>query len=138
MFHACGIFYNPDTRSVLLQKRDDKAPVNPNKWCLFGGGSEGDETPEQTFIREMKEELNIELKLEDLKKFTNYLNPKFNTHRYVYLVESRADKSSMTLNEGEDFDWISLDRVFEYDLTESTARDVKTFLSKLDDSSILR
>jgi len=34
----------------------------------------------------------------------------------------------MTLGEGAGFDWIPLAKVFEYDLTEKTAHDLKTFL----------
>ena len=34
----------------------------------------------------------------------------------------------MKLGEGEDFDWIPLKKVFEYDLTEKTKRDLNTFM----------
>ena len=34
----------------------------------------------------------------------------------------------MQLTEGEDFEWIPIDRVFGYDLTEKTERDLRTFL----------
>ena len=48
-----------DTVSVFLQHRTDDAPHNPGKYALFGGGKEGDETPEETLLRETKEELGI-------------------------------------------------------------------------------
>jgi hypothetical protein len=37
----------------------------------------------------------------------------------------------MMLGEGADFDWIPLDKAFDYDLTEKTERDLKTFIAKL-------
>jgi hypothetical protein len=34
----------------------------------------------------------------------------------------------MQLTEGEDFDWISQDKIFEYNLTEKSIKDLKLFL----------
>jgi ADP-ribose pyrophosphatase YjhB (NUDIX family) len=47
-----------DRDSVLLVKRD----VEPHKgeWCLPGGFMELDETPEESCLRELKEETNLE------------------------------------------------------------------------------
>jgi len=120
--------YNPSTKSVLLHKRDSNTKFNPNKWGLFGGLSEGEETPEQTFTREVKEELNIEIPKDKVVPLCDYLNEDFQTYRYVFFVESELEKSQMQLSEGEDFDWILLDEVFNYDLTKQTRRDLKTFL----------
>lgn len=130
-FYAGGFFYNPKTRSVLLHKRDNKAPVNPDKWGFFGGENEGDEAPVQTFQRELSEELNIEVEKKQIKPLCDYFNQERGIHRYVFLIEGDFDKSKMKLAEGEDFDWISLDKVFEYDLTEKTVRDLKAFIHKI-------
>ena len=126
-FWAGGFLYNPKTREVLLHKRDADAVVNPNKWGLFGGLSEAGETPEECLIREWKEELNITAEAKDLIPLCNYLNAEHNTWRYVFFIESAMKKSEMVLGEGEDFDWTSLDKAFDLDLTKSTRRDLETF-----------
>lgn len=130
-FFAGGFLYNPKTKEVLLHKRDEKTDVNPNKWGFFGGSSEGDETPVQTFIREMKEELGITLAESEIIPLCDYENIKRNTHRYVFYVVSEKKKSEMVLGEGADFDWILLDRVFEYDLTDKTIVDLNTFIETI-------
>lgn len=127
-FYAGGFLYNPAARSVLLHKRDNKTKVNPNQWAFFGGLNEGEETPKQTFVRELKEELEIEIPEADINSLCDYFNKELQTYRYVFFIESNMEKSQMRLSEGEDFDWISIDQVFEYDLTEKTAKDLKTFL----------
>ena len=127
-FYAGGFLYNPDTNSVLLHKRDAKAKVNPNLWAFFGGLNEGHETPRKTFIRELKEELGIEISESEIKPLCDYFNEELLTYRYVFFVESSLEKSKMRLGEGEGFDWIPLDRVFDYDLTEKKQLDLKTFL----------
>jgi 8-oxo-dGTP diphosphatase len=47
---------------VLTILRDDKPDIDfPGMWDFPGGGREGNETPIATAIREIKEELNIDL-----------------------------------------------------------------------------
>lgn len=132
-FYAGGFLYNPKTRSVLLHKRDSKAKVNPNLWAFFGGLSEGSESPKQTFMREMNEELGIRIPEENIRSLCDYLNEELRTHRYIFFVESDLEKSKMRLMEGEDFDWIPLDNVFGYSLTEKSVKDLKLFLQTLNE-----
>ena len=73
-FYAGGFLYNPKTDEILLHKRDAKTKVNPNQWAFFGGLNEGDETPEQTFIREVHEELGIEIPERSIKPLCDYFN----------------------------------------------------------------
>lgn len=127
-FYAGGFFYNPKTRSVLLHKRDSNTKINPNKWAFFGGLSEGNETPKQTFMREVEEELGIKIAEEKIAPLCDYMNEELQTYRHVFFIESDLDKSQMRLAEGEDFDWIPLDRVFEQDLTEKSKKDLEAFL----------
>jgi 8-oxo-dGTP pyrophosphatase MutT (NUDIX family) len=130
IFYSGGFLYNPKRSAVLLHKRDARAKVNPNQWAFFGGLSEKEETPKQTFVREVKEELGIELAEREINPLCDYLNEELRTYRYVFFSESDLEKSEMHLAEGEDFDWIPLDKVFEYDLTEKTVRDLRLFLKE--------
>ena len=62
--YSSVIFYNTE-KQVLIQDRrnlwrDDK------EWSFFGGRAEGNETPLETAIREIEEEIHIRLQPEDL------------------------------------------------------------------------
>src|SRR5512146_1078245 len=47
---------------LLIYLRDDKPDIPfPNHWDFFGGHLEEGETPEEALVREVKEELGIEL-----------------------------------------------------------------------------
>ncbi|MBM3204452.1 NUDIX domain-containing protein [Candidatus Uhrbacteria bacterium] len=134
-FYAGGFFYNAKTGCVLLHKRDGNTTFNPNKWGFFGGKSEENESAEQCFMREIQEELSVSLREQELRHLCSYLNPKYNIDRHVFFVENALQKSEMILREGEDFDWIPLDRVETLDLTDSTKRDLNTFKQMLQDTS---
>lgn len=127
-FWTGAILYNPEKQEVLLQKRDDKAPVNPNLWGLFGGSNEFGETPDETLIRELKEELAITFTPSDFSLYRDYLNPKRQCWRYIYLINTTIKKSEVTLGEGEDLDWIPIDKVLSYALTDKTRYDLEYFL----------
>ena len=64
---AAGIvFYQGD--SVLLHKRDYRSGILfQGYWQVFGGGIESGESPEETVVREMQEELGITISREILK-----------------------------------------------------------------------
>ncbi len=130
-FYAGGFFYNPKTREVLLHKRDGNTKIHPNKWAFFGGLGEANENPVEAFVREIEEELGVKLSEEEVIPLCDYYNPIRQTHRNIFYVVSDKKKSDMILGEGADFEWISLGNVFEYDLTEKTVWDLKTFLSTL-------
>jgi 8-oxo-dGTP pyrophosphatase MutT (NUDIX family) len=44
---------------VLMQERDEHAPVWPDLWCFPGGGLEGDERPVEGAVRELAEETGV-------------------------------------------------------------------------------
>lgn len=127
-FYAGGFFYDPRTKSVLLHKRSPDAEFNPDKWAFFGGLSEDEETPIETWKREIKEELDVDLPENRIKPLRDYYNEDRQQHRYIFFAESDLPKSEMTLGEGADFDWIPLDEVFGYDLTAKTAEDLRFFI----------
>lgn len=57
---ACLLF--DKNGKLLIYLRDNKPEISfPNHWDLFGGIMEEGETPEQTLVREIQEELGIEL-----------------------------------------------------------------------------
>ena len=128
--YAGGFLYNFQTNSVLLHKRDSKTKINPNLWGFFGGLSEDVETPRVAFVRELKEELNITVHVDDLIPLCDYMNEELHIYRYTFYVESSLKKTEMRLGEGEDFDWIPINKVFGYDLTKYTKRDLKLFIER--------
>ena len=128
--YAGGFLYNPETKSVLLQLRDHNTTFAPGKWSVFGGLCEGSESPKAGFVRELREELEVRVLESDLIPFRSYMNEKLKTMRHVFYVTSKIPKSDMVLHEGADFDWIPLENVFSYDLTDKVRDDLTFFIEE--------
>ena len=58
--HACVGALLVDAGQILLGQRSPNRAFYPDVWDVFGGHIEANETPEDTLIRELKEEIGIE------------------------------------------------------------------------------
>jgi len=130
-FYAGGFLYNPETESVFLLHRDDKTDIEPNKWGLFGGLNKTGESPDECFVRELKEENGLAINKNEAYLLDEYPVKELDTYRYSFFVLSAKKKSKFTLGEGQGFDWILLDKVFDYDLCARTRKDLKKFIDGL-------
>ena len=109
---ASIIFVN-DHKQVLLLLRDDK-PGLPyrNMWDVPGGHIEHGETPEQCIIREMKEEMNIDL--QDFKLFSQKI---FDDRiEYTYWKKENLTISEIDLMEGQRLKWFTRQEAAEVEL----------------------
>ncbi len=105
----------------LFQRRDNKTDRNPGMLAFFGGGIDGSENTEETLKREIKEELNIEIKNDFvlLNKLESHNFPgKFLDIFYVRNI----DEENIKLGEGE--------AIEKYSLTEALNRDDVTPFTK--------
>ena len=128
-FYAGGFFIDWDGERVLLHHRDDHAPMNPGKWAFFGGGSEPDESPAETCMREIAEETGIRVDLEDLIEVRSYPNPNTGYDRHTFCVERYVEESQIQLTEGQGFAWIGFGDLTSLDMTATSRSDLDFYLS---------
>ena len=106
------IFVN-DENKVLLFLRDDK-PDLPyrNMWDVPGGHVEPDETPEECIVREMKEEMNL-----DLKDFQLLCEKEFDDRiEYTYWKKADLNIDEIDLMEGQCLKWVTRQEAAETEL----------------------
>ena len=107
---ACVIIVDEDVR-ILMQLRDDKPGMRGSDcWGLFGGFMEPGETPEQTVVRELREELEADLDPSGLELMTVQPTPSGIKSR-VFLYRLRGELENALLHEGQRYDFIPEDQV---------------------------
>ena len=109
---ASIIFYN-HTHQVLLVLRDDIPTIPyPGLWDVPGGHIENNETPEECIVREMLEE--IEVNVEGCTLFRVY---EFSDRtEYVFIKEADFDLRNIILHEGQMLRWFSRDEARQVEL----------------------
>ncbi|MCU7933942.1 MAG: NUDIX domain-containing protein [Candidatus Thiodiazotropha sp. (ex Dulcina madagascariensis)] len=127
-YWAGGFLHDPATKSVFLHHRDSNTKFNPNKWAFFGGLNEGDETPNQCFVRELEEEIGLTVGEDQVLFLREYMNEDLNTYRIVFYVQSNISENKLTLGEGAGFAWVPLNKISNYDLTDKTQDDIEYFM----------
>jgi 8-oxo-dGTP diphosphatase len=102
----------PDQR-ILTYLRDVKPDLYmANKWDLPGGGRERDETPIQTILREIKEELGIDLPPNQITYTAPYESERFPGTLSMFMVGkiSKRQINHITFgSEGQKYQFIGID-----------------------------
>lgn len=87
-----------------IQKRSDTAKRAPGYFGFWGGGAEDNEEPEATLMREIKEELSVDLK--DYTFFSRY--EFYGSIKSVFFAEVGDDfENNIIIGEGEYGVWIN-------------------------------
>jgi 8-oxo-dGTP diphosphatase len=92
-----------DNGEFLLALRDNKPGIPfPDHWDLIGGHVEEGETPEEALVREVKEELDIDLKEYSFFRMYECLTGDvYENIKYIYTGKINIPIEEVTLLEGE-------------------------------------
>ena len=102
MKKIAAIIFENDKGEFLLYLRDNKPEIPfPDYWDLIGGHVEEGETPEDALVREVKEELDIDLKEYSFFKIYDCLTgDAYENIKYIYTGKINIPIEEITLLEG--------------------------------------
>jgi 8-oxo-dGTP diphosphatase len=102
MKEIAAIILENNKGEFLLYLRDNKPDIPfPDHWDLIGGHIEEGETPEEALIREVKEELDIDLKdYTFYKKYECLSGDAYENIKYIYYGKINLPIEEITLLEG--------------------------------------
>lgn len=111
---VCAILQNK-SEEVLIAKRSKG--IHKDKWEFVGGKVKNGESFEQALVREIKEELNIEIKVNKHLYSTqhSYSDIKVNLHSYFAEITS----GTIHLTQHKLCSWVSPNEILNYDLLEA-------------------
>ena len=127
-----GIIVNEDNK-VLLVRRSSRRTFSPGKYNLIGGDILPGETPVQTFIRDAKEKLTLQINLKDVEfkgtQDTVYPNKTIRRYIFVYRLQN---VNIITLNpkKYDEYNWYKATKIEKLNLTPGV-KDVLTSIGYL-------
>jgi 8-oxo-dGTP pyrophosphatase MutT (NUDIX family) len=132
---GCALLVDGSGR-VLLQERDEHAPIDPERWGLTGGHLEPGEDPEAGAYREVTEETGVRLAPGTLEPFRvlDVFHPHSRSVDRVHVYVGRVDLTDDDIDcrEGRQIVFVRPDRARMLDLTMTGVRSVPAFLDSDD------
>lgn len=112
---ACAFIYN-SSNQLLIAKRAKTKNFLPDKWELLGGHTEFGETLQESLIRELKEELQIDIIVEDPFYAFTYVSGDIHTVEVDFFARISDNSSQIILNpeDHSEYNWIKADEVDQY------------------------
>ena len=131
-FASIVVFVDKDNKILLLKRPNRKNLTYVGKCGFVGGGSEDYETPKDAAIRETAEETALKVLPEDLKLIDKIESPDkrvvyvFVCNKYEGIVRTNSVKE-----EHDDYDWVAVHELGEYDMPDNSMQLIKKALSVL-------
>ncbi len=118
LHNEVAVFIINNKKQVLLQRRSANKRFNPNKWALCAGHVDSGESLENAALRELHEEVGLNISINDLKPFSEreFKISDENSHiTYFYYVKSNLSENDFVIQEEElsEVKWFDLDKVIE-------------------------
>ena len=130
-----GIFLVDRRGWVLLQERDEHAPVAPGQWGIVGGHVDPDETREEALHRELREETGLVLPHDALELWYVGLDtpetkatPHLRNHWQVWAGRVDLTDDDIVCGEGRRIVFVDPARLGELDLAPATAHFLRPWL----------
>ena len=102
-----GVLIEREDGRMLFQLRDnDQSIKNSNCWSLFGGGINKNEKPIEAAMRELKEELGLIIKKEQLRLWMVF--PVFKKKNYIFKLQLNKDTKPLRLMEGSSIGYFTI------------------------------
>ena len=112
LFVVAAALVDRDNRVLLAQRPQGKSLAG--LWEFPGGKLNANETPEQALVRELKEELGIEVCLECLAPFTFASHTYETFHLFMPLYVCRNWEGEVTPLEGQVIKWVRPSALVDY------------------------
>ena len=116
---AAAALVDADGRVLLCRRPEAKAMAG--LWEFPGGKIEAGETPEVALIRELKEELGIDIRAACLAPFTFASHAYSDFHLLMPLYLCRRWEGTVTPREGQETAWVRPNRLRDYPMPPADA-----------------
>ena len=121
---VAAVIQNEEGKILIAQRNLKKS--QGGLWEFPGGKIEPNETKEEAIIREIKEEMDIDIETKKFidQKIFNYPDKDIN----LIAIECKQIKGDIKLNEHEDFKWVNKNELKNFNFAPADKFIIKTIL----------
>lgn len=112
---------------LMLHRTKKKKDVNKDKWIGVGGHAEGNETPQECLLREVKEETGLSLTSYKFRGLITFISDKYEAEMMCLFTADGYTGELITCDEGE-LEWIKKSDVPQFPTWEGDAQFLKLLL----------
>ncbi len=105
-----------DKKFLITQRKANSH--NGNRWEFPGGKVDFKEDPRVGLVREIEEELGIDIKAEDLLEYSSHV---YGGKKHIVLlgIHCKFILGEIEKKDIQDFRWVTLEEMNSYDITEA-------------------
>ena len=120
-----------DDKYLMLHRISKKNDINKDKWIGVGGHLEDDESPEECIKREIFEETDYDIPLDELefRALVTFVSQKGDYELMSLFTAKAPEHEPKECDEGK-LEWVPKDKIYDLNLWEGD----KIFLRKLTES----
>ena len=112
---------------LMLHRTKKKKDVNKDKWIGVGGHAEGNETPQECLIREVKEETGLLLTSYRFRGLITFISDEYEAEMMCLFTADGYTGELITCDEGE-LEWVKKSDVPQLPTWEGDAQFLKLLL----------
>lgn len=112
---------------LMLHRTKKKKDVNKDKWIGVGGHAEGNETPQECLIREVKEETGLLLTSYKFRGLITFISDEYEAEMMCLFTDDGYTGELITCDEGE-LEWVKKSDVPQLPTWEGDAQFLKLLL----------
>ena len=112
---------------LMLHRTKKKKDVNKDKWIGVGGHAEGNETPQECLLREVKEETGLSLTTYKFRGLITFISDEYEAEMMCLFTADGYTGELITCDEGE-LEWVKKSDVPQLPTWEGDAQFLKLLL----------
>lgn len=112
---------------LMLHRTKKKKDVNKDKWIGVGGHAEGNETPQECLLREVKEETGLLLTSYKFRGLITFISDEYEAEMMCLFTADGYTGELITCDEGE-LEWVKKSDVPQLPIWEGDAQFLKLLL----------
>ena len=112
---------------LMLHRTKKKKDVNKDKWIGVGGDAEGNETPQECLLREVKEETGLSLTSYKFRGLITFISDEYEAEMMCLFTADGYTGELITCDEGE-LEWVKKSDVPQLPTWEGDAQFLKLLL----------